>query len=124
MLMTNEEICRHYRLAKDKRNDIKVLADLNQTDQASIRALLCDEGVLEPDKPIQGRKPRSRKPKLGEQIAVLYSQGKTAQEIAAELDCAVEVARKHIRAIKKAAKAAEAPAEAPASQPASQPAAA
>lgn len=50
MTMTAEEIVRHYNQAANKKGDITVLADLNLTDTASIRAILVDAGVLEPDK--------------------------------------------------------------------------
>ena len=58
MQMTPEEICRHYGQASNKTKDIKVLADLNATDPASIRAILIEGGVLPPDPPKRTRKPR------------------------------------------------------------------
>lgn len=45
MQMSAEEIVRHYQQAKNKSADIGVLADLNSTDKASIRAVLADAGV-------------------------------------------------------------------------------
>ncbi|MBR2132245.1 MAG: hypothetical protein IJ955_06870 [Oscillospiraceae bacterium] len=45
MQMTNEEIVRHYRQAKDKKADIGVLADLNMCSKDEIRAILQDAGV-------------------------------------------------------------------------------
>lgn len=62
MQMTAEEICRHYTQASNKSKDIQVLADLNATDKPSIRAILIDGGVLPPDPPKRGRKPRAGKP--------------------------------------------------------------
>ena len=62
MQMTAEEICRHYTQASNKSKDIQVLADLNATDKPSIRAILIDGGVLPPDPPKRGRKPRADKP--------------------------------------------------------------
>ena len=62
MQMTAEEICRHYTQASNKSKDIQVLADLNVTDKPSIRAILIDGGVLPPDPPKRGRKPRADKP--------------------------------------------------------------
>lgn len=62
MQMTSEEICRHYVQAADRKKDITVLAELNETDEASIRAVLIDGGVLPPDPPKRGRRPRADKP--------------------------------------------------------------
>lgn len=62
MQMTAEEICRHYTQASNKSKDIQVLADLNATDKPSIRAILIDGGVLPPDPPKRGRRPRAEKP--------------------------------------------------------------
>ena len=62
MQMTAEEICRHYTQASNKSKDIQVLADLNATDKPSIRAILIDGGVLPPDPPKRGRRPRADKP--------------------------------------------------------------
>ena len=62
MQMTSEEICRHYVQAADRKKDITILAELNETDEASIRAVLIDGGVLPPDPPKRGRRPRADKP--------------------------------------------------------------
>lgn len=62
MQMTPEEICRHYVQAADRKKDITILAELNETDEASIRAVLIDGGVLPPDPPKRGRRPRADKP--------------------------------------------------------------
>ncbi len=40
MTMTPEEICRAYRLAKNKANELTVLTDLNQCDRQKILAIL------------------------------------------------------------------------------------
>ena len=53
MQMTSEEICRHYVQAADRKKDITILAELNETDEASIRAVLIDGGVP-PAGPAQG----------------------------------------------------------------------
>ena len=58
MQMTADEIVRHYQEAKSKSKDISILADLNTTDRASIRAILVDAGALQPDK--RGRSAKSR----------------------------------------------------------------
>ena len=55
MVMTNEEIIRHYRQAKDKNKDVEVLADLNLTSQDTIREILIEAGAM--------RRSFTRKPK-------------------------------------------------------------
>ena len=62
MQMTPEEICRHYGQASNKAKDIKILAELNGTDPASIRAILIDGGILPADPPRRKRRPRTEKP--------------------------------------------------------------
>lgn len=59
MQMTPEEICRHYVQAADRKKDITILAELNETDDASIRAVLIDGGVLPPDPPKRGAEAQS-----------------------------------------------------------------
>lgn len=46
MQMTNEEICRSYRQAKDKQNQIQILAELNNCKANEIREILKDSGEL------------------------------------------------------------------------------
>ncbi len=48
MEMPNEEICRNYKQAKHKQNQIKILADLNQVSVDEIRQILIDGGALRP----------------------------------------------------------------------------
>ena len=45
MTMTNEEIVRDYLQARNKQKQIKILADLNQTSQSEIKAVLAAAGV-------------------------------------------------------------------------------
>ena len=44
MEMTDGEICREYRLAKNKEKQIRILADLNRSDQQSIINILTNGG--------------------------------------------------------------------------------
>ena len=48
MNMSVDEICRNYRQAKDKREQIKILADLNCTNKDEIIKVLVDCGEMEP----------------------------------------------------------------------------
>ena len=58
MNMTDNEICRNYRAAKDKHAQIKILADMNCTDASKIKRILvdCGEIVQEPQKTNRGKK--------------------------------------------------------------------
>lgn len=47
MVMTNEEICRNYRQAKSPREQIQILADLNQCKKEEIIHILKENGVIE-----------------------------------------------------------------------------
>ncbi len=48
MNMSVDEICRNYRQAKDKREQIKIIADLNCTSKDEIIKVLVDCGEMEP----------------------------------------------------------------------------
>lgn len=48
MQMTNEEICRSYRQAKNRQYQIKILADENLCSVEEIRRILIDNGALVP----------------------------------------------------------------------------
>ena len=56
MEMTNSEICRNYRDSKKKRAQITILAELNNTNPKTIKAILKDGGALG-EKP--GPKPKA-----------------------------------------------------------------
>lgn len=51
MQMTNEEICRSYRQAKNRQYQIKILADENLCSVEEIRQILIDNGALVPKPP-------------------------------------------------------------------------
>lgn len=85
MQMTAEEICRHYQQAANKRQDIGVLAELNATDKASIRAILIDGGLCPPDKAAPKR--RVKRGTYDEKIAELAAQGISDKEIAQQVGC-------------------------------------
>ena len=101
MQMTAEEIVRHYQQAKDKRNDLRLLADLNGTDTGSIKAILIDAGLMQPDrrteKTAQDMKPvdeMSRK-ELGEEIQRRIRAGENDKAIAEAVGCTAETVRNH-----------------------------
>ena len=46
MVMTDEEIARDYRLSKDKKKHIKILAQINATDSDNIKRILKERGEI------------------------------------------------------------------------------
>ncbi len=100
MQMSAEEIVRHYQQAKNKSADIGVLADLNSTDKASIRAVLADAGVLKPDPPVHGRsqsQSTESRAALARAIAEGLDQQLPAKEIAQRVGCTPETVHNHIK---------------------------
>lgn len=62
MMMTREEMVRHYAQAANKAKDIKVLADLNCVTPGEIRAALAQAGVAGVEAP---KRTRTKKPAAG-----------------------------------------------------------
>lgn len=64
MIMTNEEIVRDYLQARNKQKQIKILADLNQTSQSEIKAVLAaaDVAGVKAPKRIVRQKPAESAP--------------------------------------------------------------
>ncbi len=89
MVMTDEEIARHYRLAKEKRSSIQILADLNATGTGEIRAILEQAGEIEPE-PTASPKAKAgssaRNFRFDEKLAMkLYKQGLPDAQIVASM---------------------------------------
>lgn len=78
MTMTNAEIVADYRQAKDKRPQIKILADLNATGMSVIKEILRDAGEVLPRAPLDGA-----------QIEALYKRGLSDEKIAKEMGCSL-----------------------------------
>lgn len=93
MHMTDEEIVRHYRQSKDRGADIQVLADLNGTTREAIWAILAGAGETLPIKRQRQPKRNSGDVTFSDQIAPLYEQGLSDQEIAQRLGCSVQTVR-------------------------------
>ncbi len=96
MTMSPEEICRHYTQAANQKKDIQVLADLNGTDSASIRAVLIDGGLLPPDK---ARRKRKQTPEalveLAEEIAKALDEGLDDKTVAERVGCCELTVKNH-----------------------------
>lgn len=91
--MTDEEICRHYRLAADKREAVAILADLNLAKQDEIREVLRRCGVtgvpavrkwtlLKPEKEAQVRSLLKNGMSEGEVAKALKLAKKTVERVA------------------------------------------
>lgn len=65
-MMTPNEICRNYRYAKDKKEQIKILADLNCTSKDEIIKVLVDCGEMEQPEEATKRKVKKKAEPLKE----------------------------------------------------------
>ncbi len=102
MEMTNEEICRHYTQAADKRKDISILADLNITNEAAIRAVLKKGAVLE-EKPDKRQGSGKKGGRFDKKIEPLLSEGFSSRDIAARVGCSVQTVYNFQNKMKKQA---------------------
>lgn len=90
MIMTDEEIVRHYRQAKDQKGSIQILADLNATGNDEIRAVLEKAGEIQPAEPnSEKEKQPTRGRQFNEQLArQLYERGLIDKDIADQVGVA------------------------------------
>ena len=92
MTMTDNEICRNYRAAKNKLEQIKILADMNCTTVDEIKKILISGGELveEPQKSTRGKKlvvmPVSVLDALAHELDVLDVEIKQLQDTLKPLD--------------------------------------
>ena len=62
MEMTNNEIVSKFKRAKEKRQQISILAQLNGCNEEKIKQILIDEGIPEAEiQPVKKRRGRDRK---------------------------------------------------------------
>lgn len=96
MTMSPEEICRHYTQAANKSKDIQVLADLNATDKASIRAVLIDGGLLPAEKPreVKRKTPESRA-ELAEAVNAALDNGLDDKDAAEQVGCCSQTVKRY-----------------------------
>ncbi len=89
MEMTNEEICRSYRLAKNKNEQVLRLADLNLCDKKTILDILTEGGEISGIKTsgaVQKKKPVSKfSPEVKQEILRLSEEGVKPKDIAERL---------------------------------------
>ena len=86
MNMTEDEICRSYKNAVDPKKQVGILAELNATDKASIKAILIDAGLMEPEKK-PGPKAPQTKAEMDAVIAKGLQEGLSIGKIAEAADC-------------------------------------
>ena len=85
MYMTDEEICRHYRLAADKREAVAILADMNLAKPDEIREVLRRCGVTGVP---AARKWALLKPEKEARVRSLLKDGMSEDEVAKALKLA------------------------------------
>ena len=94
LAMTSEEICRHYRLAANKSEDIVVLADLNMTSRDVIREILKRSGEnVAPTKKTSRVYGTTRGPEIEKRLR----KGQSIDHIARNMDIKRETVEKWIQ---------------------------
>ena len=88
MTMTENEICRNYRAAKDRPGQIKVLADMNCTTADEIKKILVAKGelVVAPPKSNRGKKAQEKSKQAEEKPKTTPIPDAVMEALAAELD--------------------------------------
>ena len=94
LAMTSEEICRHYRLAANKSEDIVVLADLNMVSRGVIREILEKAGeIVAPPKKTSRVYGTTRGPEIEKRLR----KGQSIDHIARNMDIKRETVEKWIQ---------------------------
>lgn len=99
MQMTPEEIRSRYNRAEDKKAIVPILADLNGTDERTIRAIVETQPEPEPEKAETGRKLLTQKERA-EIIRAMLIAGKPVNQIAEAAGCSEETVRTHVKKLK------------------------
>ena len=88
MTMTDNEICRNYREAKNRPEQIKLLADMNCTTVDEIKKILVAKGelVVAPPKTNRGKKPQEKPKQAEENPKTVAIPDAVMETLAAELD--------------------------------------
>ena len=105
MQMTQEEIRSRYNRAEDKKAIVPILADLNGTDERTIRSIVETQPEPEPEKAETGRKLLTQKERA-EIIRAMLIAGKPVNQIAEAAGCSEETVRTHAKKLKLEAVAA------------------
>ena len=114
MEMTNEEICRSYRLAKDKNEHVARLADLNLCEKKTILNILAENGEITGIKISQASKTSPKKythfpPEVKEEIMRLTYDGVPPGKIAEMLGYTPEQIYSQLKYMRQKAKAFQPP---------------
>ena len=108
MEMTNEEICRSYRQAKNKNEHVARLADLNLCDKKTILDILAENGEISGIKSNNTKKKQKFKhfpPEVKEEIMKLNAEGVSAGIIAERLGYTPEQIYSQLKYMRQKAKA-------------------
>lgn len=106
MQMTQEEIRSRYNRAEDKKAIVPILADLNGTDERTIRSIVETQPEPEPEKAETGRKLLTQRERA-EIIRAMLIAEKPVNQIAEAAGCSEETVRTHAKKLKLEAAAAE-----------------
>lgn len=99
---TPEEICRAYRLAKNKREQINILADFTQRTPAEIIEILKRAGIAY-ERTSDRKKPRKNRlhwtPEMVSRLLTLRREGKSVREIADIMGLKYQQAENKLRSL-------------------------
>lgn len=99
MQMTQEEIRSRYNRAEDKKAIVPILADLNGTDERTIRSIVEPQPEPEPEKAETGRKLLTQRERA-EIIRAMLIAGKPVNQIAEAAGCSESTVMNHARKLK------------------------
>lgn len=103
LYMTKEEIRSKYNRAEDKKAVVRLLAELEGTDEATIRKILEEKPEPEPETRPAGGLPKKKmltQRERSEIIRTMLRAGKSVRQIAEEAGCTEETVKIHARKLK------------------------
>ena len=103
MQMTKEEIRSKYNRAEDKKAVVRLLAELEGTDEATIRKILEEKPEPEPEARPAGGLPKKKmltQKERADIIRTMLRAGKSVSQIAEEAGCTEETVKIHARKLK------------------------
>lgn len=109
MQMTKEEIRDKYNRAENKKATLRLLAELEGTDEATIRRILEEKQEPEPEVRTDGELPKKKLLTQKERAAIIramLSAGKPVNQIAEEAGCSEQTVLSHAKKLKLEAVAA------------------
>ena len=99
MYMSESEIIGKFRRADNKKEMLKVLADLNGCSNDDMKTYLLEHGVSEDDFPKRGRKPKVAKEEVKKPVAQLMEMPELTPEEQSKVDRALAIPEPVRRAV-------------------------